>query len=68
MSYIQIPVCDRCGDEGYRNQTYAQIKVVGSNGRIQMKLLCPACESLLDGWMELPKKTTDERGNGDGTD
>ena len=67
MSFLTIPVCDRCGMEGYKNQQFAQVKIVGSGGCIRTMDLCGACECLLDGWMELPKKR-DERGNCDGTD
>ena len=67
MAAIITPVCDRCGQKGYENQRFAQIKVISCQGHIKVMDLCGGCESLLAGWMELPK-TKDERENGNGTD
>ena len=67
MGQIIQPVCDRCGEKGIPGYPFAQMKLVGRTGRVQVLDLCYGCEALMEAWIEYPKKQA-ERENSDGTD
>lgn len=52
MASILTKICDRCGAEGSPGYSYARIEFYGRTGTVRVQDLCPACEALMEAWME----------------
>lgn len=52
MSSVITKICDRCGAKGVPGYSYARVEFYGRTGKVKVQDLCPACEALMEAWME----------------